>query len=178
MIRKILTPQVIIIAAFVFAAAIIRLLSYQFEWWNFTPIGAMALFSGAYFKDKKMAFIVPIAAMILSDVFIGFYNGIQVVYIAMCIVVLVGFLLQNRVSVASVIGGSLAASVIFFLVTNFALIYPATLYPHTVAGIIESYTAGLPFFKNTIMGDLIFSAVLFGGYELVKRNVGAVAKAA
>ncbi len=178
MIKKILTPQVIIIAAFVFAAAFIRLLSFQFEWWNFTPIGAMALFSGAYFKDKKMAFIVPIAAMILSDAFIGFYNGIQVVYITMCIVVLVGFLLENRISVASVIGGSLAASVIFFLVTNFALIYPATLYPHTVAGIIASYTAGLPFFKNTIMGDLIFSAVLFGGYELVKRNVPSFAKAA
>ncbi|MCY7410917.1 MAG: hypothetical protein LH473_11640 [Chitinophagales bacterium] len=177
MIKKILTTQVIIIAAFVFAAAIIRLLSFQFEWWNFTPIGAMALFSGAYFKDKKMAFIVPLTAMILSDAIIGFYNGIQVVYIAMCLVVLVGFLLQNRINIASVIGGSLAASVIFFLVTNFALIYPETLYPHTVAGIITSYTAGLPFFKNTIMGDLIFSAVLFGAYQLVKRNVGTVVNA-
>ena len=154
----------------ILAAAFSRLLTNYFRIWNFTPITAMALFSGALIRDKRFAFLIPLAAMIITDAFLGFYEGILAVYAALMLITLFGFLLQNRIKVVPVILASLGASCIFFLVTNFALIYPTMLYPHTWQGIIASYTAGIPFFKNAVIGDLIYSGILFGGYELVVKR--------
>lgn len=169
--KKNFSPQFLILAIMILAAAFSRLLTNKFEIWNFTPIIAMSLFSGAEIRDKRFAFLVPLIAMLITDVFLGFYTGILVTYSALMIITAFGFLLRNRVNVFSVILGSLGASVIFFLVTNFALLYPTTLYPHTLQGIMASYTAGIPFFKNALAGDLIYSGILFGSYELVLKKV-------
>jgi len=159
-------------------AAFSRLLTNAFHLWNFTPIVAMALFSGATIRDKKLAFLVPLVAMVITDAFLGFYDGIFVVYFTLLAITMFGFLLQNRIKPLTVIGGSLGSSVIFYLITNFALIYPTWLYPHTMDGIIKSYTMAIPFFRNAIVGDLIYSAILFGSYELIKRTILAPEKAA
>ena len=127
-----------IVTALILIAALMRLLTNYFSIWNFTPITAMALFSGAAMKDKRMAFLIPLAAMLITDAIIGFYSGVFVVYFALLLITLFGLILRNRIKVMPVILGSLGASVIFYLVTNFALFYPTWLYPHSITGIQDA----------------------------------------
>jgi hypothetical protein len=136
---------------------------------NFTPITAIALFGAAYL-DKRSAFIIPIIAMLVSDYFIGFHSGIAWVYGSFLAIACIGLLLRKRRTVPMILGASVAGSVLFFLVTNFGVwITPAGLYPHTQAGLIACYAAAIPFFRNTLGGDLFFVTVLFGLYALVER---------
>jgi hypothetical protein len=176
--KKLFSSPLVLIVCLVVVAAILRLLTNYLHIWNFTPIIAMALFSGATIRDKKLAFIVPMAAIILTDAILGFYQGIFVTYFALILVTAFGFLLQNRIKVVPVLLGSLGASLIFYLVTNFALIYPTTLYPHTLGGIIDSYTLAIPFFKTSIAGDLIYTCVLFGSYAVLRRTALVPSKVA
>lgn len=173
--KKIFTPQLLIITLLIVLAAFSRLLTNYFHVWNFTPICALALFSGALIRDRRLAFLVPLFAMLVTDVFLGFYQGIAVVYVALALITLSGFLLQNRIKVFTVILASLASSVIFFLVTNFGLFYPTSLYPHTWQGIIDSYVAGLLFYRennfSAVIGDLVYAGILFGSYELLLKNI-------
>ena len=151
---------------FIFAAVILRLVPHLP---NFAPIAAMALFGGTYL-NKKIALIVPVAAMLVSDYFIGFYNHwvIISVYGSFLVIGLIGLWLKNHKSVPNVIGASLFGSIIFFLVTNFAVwAVPLSMYPHTWQGLISCYIMGLPFFRNTLMGDLFYVAMMFGLYEIV-----------
>lgn len=151
----------------VLAAAASRLLPHPT---NVAPITALALFGGAYFERKWMAFAVPLFAMFLSDALIGFHESMAVVYLAFCVVVLFGFALRRYIHFASVLGASLAGSITFFLITNFALWLPYDLYPHTAEGVMQSYIAALPFFQNTLLGDLFYSALLFGGFAMAERH--------
>src|SRR6185503_2773463 len=112
--KKNFSPQFLIVTIMILVAAFSRLLTNEFQIWNFTPIIAMALFSGAEIRDKRFAFLIPLIAMLITDAFLGFYTGVLVVYSALMLITLFGFLLQNRVNVISVILGSLGASVIFF----------------------------------------------------------------
>jgi len=151
---------------FIIAAVILRLVPHLP---NFAPIAAMALFGGTYL-NKKFALIVPVAAMLVSDYFIGFYNHwvMASVYGSFLIIGLLGWWLKKNKSVANVIGASLFGSIIFFLVTNFAVwVVPGSMYPHAWQGLISCYIMGLPFFRNTLMGDLFYVAMMFGLYELV-----------
>ncbi len=156
-------------------AALSRLLPHPM---NFAPITAIALFGGAYL-DRRLAFIVPLLAMLISDAFIGFYSGFYWVYGAFIVIGFIGLWLRNKMDEPAgkkilFIGSSaLVSSVIFFLITNFAFLYPPTMYPHTFDGIIASYAAGIPFFRNTLAGDLIYTAMMFGVYELVTKYFGS-----
>ncbi|MEO5673228.1 MAG: DUF6580 family putative transport protein [Chitinophagales bacterium] len=175
--KKINSPEFILVCTMIVAAAFSRLLTNYFQLWNFTPVIAMALFSGAQIRDKRLAFMIPLTSMLITDAFLGFYEGILSVYAALMMITAFGFLLHNRIKFIPVLLATLGSSVIFFLVTNFALIYPSFLYPHTLQGIIASYTAGIPFFKNAVIGDLIYSGILFGSYELVFKKIRVPAKA-
>ncbi len=169
------------IAAIIVLAALSRFFPHPF---NFTPIAAIALFGGAYFANRWLAFILPMAAMLISDTMNelltghGFHSGMPVVYGSFALVTLLGIFALQKVSVLKVIGTALASSLIFFLITNFAFLYPEAPvadpllgnYPHNWTGIIASYKAGLPFLKNQILGDLFFSGVLFGGFYLLQRR--------
>src|SRR5690349_2707534 len=104
----------LIITIMILVAAFSRLLTNAFHIWNFTPITAIALFSGAEIRDKRFAFLIPLIAMILTDIFLGFYQGILVVYGALMFITWFGFLLQNRIKIIPVILASLGASFIFF----------------------------------------------------------------
>lgn len=162
------------------AAALARLLPH---WPNFTPVGALALFGGAYFLRRGAAFAVPLAAMLISDVVLGItrygsvlWHSQPVVYGSFVAIVLIGMLLRNRRTLFSVGGAfsvaraSVAASVLFFLTTNFAVWYGGEMYPHTAEGLVACYVAGIPFFWNTLAGDLFYSALLFGTFELAQRR--------
>lgn len=135
---------------------------------NFAPITAMALFGGTYL-NKKQAIILPILAMILSDFFIGFdsFPMRLSIYGSFLIIVLIGFWLKNRVNFKTLILSSIISSLLFFVVTNFAVWTFTSMYPKTIEGLIKSYFLAVPFFRNTILGDLFYNGAFFGGWRLL-----------
>ena len=143
--------------------------------WNFTAVGALAIFSGAQFTDKRLALAMPLAAMAISDLFIG--NGFDaVVYSGFIAMVVCGMLISKRQNISKFFLGNITGAVIFFLITNFALFYPVSMYPHNLAGIIASYVAGLPFLNNMLAGNLIYGTVLFGSFYLLQQRFPSLAK--
>jgi hypothetical protein len=152
--------------ALILCAALSRLLPHPV---NVAPITALALFGGVYL-DKKHTFIVPIAAMLIADYFLGFYDGIAWVYAGFILTGFVGLWLRTHRSVVATAGATLAGSVIFFLLSNFGTWLSGLVgYPRTAAGLLECYTAAIPFFRNSLAGDVAYVALLFGAYELGAR---------
>ncbi len=129
--------------------------------WNFTAVGGIAIFSAAYFTKKITAFGVVAIGMIISDLVIGFHNQMLAVYGAYFLMILVGFTLTLNSSRANRFLFTFAASVLFFLVTNFAVWNAGVLYPLTAEGLKQSYIMGEPFFRSQILSDLLVSFVLF-----------------
>jgi hypothetical protein len=174
--KDLLTPRFIVLSLLVIAAALTRALPYLIPHiWNFTAVGALAIFAGAQFSNRSLAFIMPLAAMAISDIFIG--NGFSLlVYCGFTAMVACGFLVRNKVNVTNVILASFISASVFYLITNFAFFYPATLYPHNISGILTSYAAGLPFFRNMLIGNMVFSAVLFSSFYLLSKRYPALAK--
>jgi len=167
-------PRAVLLLAIIFGAAALRLLPHPS---NFTPIGALALFAGAHFDDKRWAFIAPLAAIFLSDILIGFHSGMPIIYTAFAAIVCMGFLLKQKKTALRVTGASLAAATFFFVVSNFAVWAIDGLYPMTFQGLVTCYVAAIPFFANTLGGNLFYSAVLFGGFALAERKVPIFAPA-
>lgn len=134
---------------------------------NFTPIAAIALFGGVYLK-RRYTLLLPLGALIASDIVIGFDSPQSrlTVYGSFLLIGLIGLVVRKRKNVLTVLSGSLGGSVIFYLITNFTYFYAPTMYPHTVSGIVSSYYNALPFFRNTLVGDLFYAGLLFGLYEL------------
>lgn len=164
----------IAIAILVILAAFSRLLPHPA---NVSPIAAMALFGGAMFGKRILAFFVPFAAMFVSDLIIGFHDQMVGVYLAFGLTVLLGFLLQNNKSFVRVTLLSIIGSVVFFLVTNFQCWFNSTgFYSSDFGGLMTSYSAGLPFFRNTMAGDLFFNGVLFGGFYLMQQRFPKLAR--
>ena len=138
---------------------------------NFTPIGAMALFSGAYLGRRALAFVAPLGAMLLSDALLGFYSGFWITYLAIGLVVLIGWLALSRVSPLRVGAAAIASSITFFLVSNFGTWALSGMYPHSGAGLAACYIAAVPFFQNTLAGDLFYATLLFGGFRIAELLV-------
>ena len=148
-------------------AALSRLIPHPM---NFAPITAIALFSGTYL-NKKYAFIIPIIAMLLSDAVIGFHSSMVWVYGSFVIIALIGIWLKSHKRIGYVIGTTLASSIIFFVITNFG-VWTSGYYGHTLNGLTECYVMAIPFFRNSVAGDLFYVALMFGIYELVARFTG------
>lgn len=144
---------------------------------NLTPIAAMALFGGAHFADRRLAFAIPLAAMFLSDLVIGLHGLLPVVYASFALVVCIGFWLRSQTSALRVAGAALAGSVTFFIVTNFGVWAWGSLYPKTLDGLVAAYVAAIPFFRNTLIGDAAYTALLFGGFALLQRLAAASRRA-
>jgi len=155
----------------ILVAAVLRLVPHPP---NFTPIGAMALFSGAYLGRRGLAFAAPLGAMALSDAVLGFYSGFWITYVAVALIVVVGWLALSRVSVLRVGGAAIVSSVLFFLVSNFGTWSSSGMYPHTFAGLSACYVAAIPFFQNTIAGDLFYATLLFGGFRIAELLLPSV----
>jgi hypothetical protein len=163
-----MNARILALLAAILTAAALRLIPHPP---NFTPIGAMALFSGAYLGRKGLAFVAPLAAMLLSDAILGFHSGMPFVYASVALIVLIGSLVASRITAMTVVGAALASSVLFFIVTNFGTWLVSGMYPLTGAGLAACYIAAIPFFQNTAVGDLFYCAVLFGGFALLERAV-------
>jgi hypothetical protein len=159
------------VIAMILAAALSRLVPHPP---NLTSVAAMALFGGAYLADKRLAFLVPLGALFLSDLILGFYQHMEVVYASFALIVCIGLWLQERRTILRVAGAALAGSVVFFLVTNFGVWCLQSLYPHTLDGLIACYVAAIPFFRNTLLGDLLYTAILFGGFALLEVRFSAL----
>jgi len=183
-------PRFLILTALVLLAALVRLIDGA---QNFAPIGAIALFGGACFASRKAAFLVPLSAMLLSDVLLNLTRHSNLwseawkltafTYLAFVLVVSLGMLLRNRTrSVFAIAGGSLVGSLIFFVASNFGWWLTMGFHAPTFAGLTECYVQALPFFRNTIASDLFFNTVLFGCFALVESRIliskPAVAEAA
>jgi len=152
----------------ILAAASLRLVPHPP---NFSPIDAMALFSGAYLGRRWLAFAAPFLALLLSDAVLGFYQGMEFQYVSVALIVILGAIVLPRTSIPRVGAASLASSILFFVVSNFGTWVVSGIYPHTVAGLASCYVAAVPFFQNTVAGDLFYSALLFGGFAIAERLV-------
>ena len=160
--------QYLVVGALVVLAIITRLIPHPF---NFTAIGALALFSGSVITNKRLAFLVPVAAMLVTDAILGFHASMVPVYVCFVATVWIGMKMIRDINVLSVPAASITSSILFFLVTNLPFWYiDISLYPLTWQGTIESYTAALPFFGNQIAGDIFYSTVLFGVYSLLRQR--------
>lgn len=134
---------------------------------NFAPLGAIALFAGLYLP-RRWALVLPLAVLIMSDFFIGFYSWpiMLSVYAGFIITALIGLLTRKNIRFATVLGGTVLGSVLFYLLTNWAVWAFGTMYDHDLAGLMQSYALALPFFRNSLAGDIFYTAMLVGGYEL------------
>ncbi len=163
-----LKPRFLTLVGITLVAAAMRLLPHPP---NFTPIAAMALFGGAQYTSKRAAFVIPLAAMALSDVALGFgfHRLMPFVYGSFALIVCLGLWIRQRRSLLSIGAAALVGSVLFFVVTNFGVWLEGHLYPPTVEGLLACYVAAIPFFRNTLAGDAVYTIVLFGGFALAQK---------
>ena len=143
---------------------------------NVAPVAALAMFGGVYLP-KRYALMLPLGAMLVSDIVIGFYTPAVMasVYVSFVVSSLIGFWIRRHKNIGSTVAGSLLGSMVFFITTNGAVWLFGTWYPRTLTGLTDVYLAGIPFFRNTVLGDLGFVGIMFGAYELalyvVRRRV-------
>ncbi len=181
------TPRVILLVVFILAAAFSRLVPHLH---NFAPVAAVALFAATYLPSRRWSVLLPLIAMFLSDVVLyatkdvayrdQALSNMLFVYSAYSVIALLGQWLRPRVSAGRVVGAALAGSIVFFLITNFgawlALSQPLSatepaVYERTLGGLLNCYIAGVPFFRGTFFGDVVYTVALFGGFALLERRV-------
>ncbi len=178
----ILAPGPLVLAVMILLAALSRLLPHPP---NFSPVEAIALFGGAYFASRAWALLVPLAAMLVSDLvlagmlgssYAGYIGGISFwsVYACIALSTVLGFGLRGKVGGPRLLGYSLAGSLLFFVATNFGAWLASPFYPQTAAGLGAAYVAGIPFFQWTVLGTLAYAAILFGGFALLRRRMPAL----
>jgi hypothetical protein len=159
--------RISLLIAMIIATGAMRLVPHAS---NFTPILAIALLAGAHFRARLPAVLIPLLAMLASDCVLevrfgsGLHSLLPVVYGAIAMTVLGGRWLQDRIRPSAVAIAAVASSAMFFVTTNFAVWAAGDLYPLTLDGLLSCYWAAVPFFRNTLVGTLFYSAALFGGY--------------
>jgi hypothetical protein len=150
---------------------------------NVTPLAAVALFGGATIERRWAAFLVPLAALLLSDLLLqvtylagvqpnwGFYQGQWVVYACSALTVSLGFLIRRRRHLLAITLATVAASLVFFVVTNFAFWASGLMYPRNTAGLWLCYEMALPFFRNSLVGDIAYGLLMFGALALAEARI-------
>lgn len=176
----------LIIASLIFLAIICRIATNQLELWNFNALGASALFGGIVIRNKRLAYVLPLLTLFLTDLFFQLFTSIQGFYGAQMIFVYGAFLLITwigtqirKVNTLNIVLASVGTGVLFFLISNFGVWILSNMYPRTIQGLFACYAAAIPFFRNdlfgsfalnTILGNLFFTGVLFGAWALVKQT--------
>lgn len=159
----------------ILAAALSRMLPHPP---NMVPVTALALFGGVYL-DRKLTFVVPLAAMLITDWFIGFHSTALWVYASFMAIGVVGLWLRKHQGVLPVVGATFIGSILFFVITNFGVwLSPPYMYDQSLNGLVQCYVAGIPFFRNTLAGDLLYVGALFGLYEMGKKLIPSLSQAA
>jgi hypothetical protein len=138
---------------------------------NFSPLLAVSLFSGAFLLDKRIAYVVPLLAMFVSDLYLGFHELIPVVYLSLLLFVYLGTKLSDSLTLKKSLGFTFVSSLFFFLVTNFAVWLTSGIYPLNGTGLIACFTLALPFFQNSLLGDLTYAGILFGSMVYLDKSV-------
>jgi hypothetical protein len=164
-----------VLAGMVLAAAVSRLIPHPP---NFTPIAALALFGGANFASKRAAFLVSLAGLFLSDLVIGFYAITPVVYGGFGLITCLGFWLRRRQTVLRLAIATCGGATLFFALTNFGVWLMGGLYPKTWSGLADCFVAAIPFFRNMLLSDVLYSALLFGGFALAEKRWPVLAETA
>jgi hypothetical protein len=162
--------QILLVISFVALAVLSRLVSHQ---WNFTMMGAVALFAGAFLTRKLFAAATVILSLLISDYFIGFHNQMLVVYGSFLAMAFAGSFLNLSSSRLKVLSTSFIGSILFFVLTNLAVWLENSMYPQTLNGLVDCYVMGIPFFRNQFVSDLFFTSVFF---EVARATLPALKK--
>jgi hypothetical protein len=160
--------RAVLIFGMIAIAAALRLAPHP---WNFTPVGAIALFSGAMVRDRRIAFLFPVLVMFATDLTIGFNKLSPLVYASFLVSVAIGRVLNQRRNLLRIGGATFLGALQFFIITNFGVWAFLNSYPRHAAGLAACYLAGVPFFWNTLAGDAVYATLLFGGVALAERLV-------
>lgn len=169
-----------VLVAFILIAAFSRIIPHMP---NFSPLGAIGLFGAAHFQKKWQAFLIPIAATWLSDLFINnviyaqfypkftwLYEGFYWQYGSYGLITFAALFIFKEINTQKVLAGALTSSLIFFLITNLGCFPGSIIYPQNLNGLFTCYAAGIPFLKGTILSDLFFSGLLFGSFALLQQR--------
>ncbi len=168
--KKFDNHRLFIVFALIAVAIMFRLLPHP---QNFTPIAAIAIFSGALLGKKWYAFVVPMLIMLISDAFIGFHVTMWAVYLSFALVVLLGMTMAKSLRFKNVFATALVSAVVFFLITNFAC-WLQGWYGYTAQGLVNCYLAAIPFFRMELLSTMVYSVAFWGICELASRKVFAV----
>jgi hypothetical protein len=160
-----------VIVTLITLSAVLRIVPHP---WNLTPVGAMALFSGAMFRNRWIAFLLPLTSLFAGDVFVGFHKLMLIVYASFAISVAIGRWLRENRSLARIGGAVFLGAAQFFVITNFAMWALGGYYPKTAAGLATCFMAGVPFFWNTLGGDGLYAGILFGAFALAEKMLPAL----
>ncbi|HRI80343.1 MAG TPA: hypothetical protein PLR06_12490 [Cyclobacteriaceae bacterium] len=150
---------------------------------NVTPVGAIALFGGCYFKENWKAFLVPLTALALSDLVLNlvfyfdywtfYFSGVIWIYGSFALMVVMGRYIK-RVTALRVVLSGIAAALVHYIITDFGVWVEGILYPRTMSGLMQCYYAAIPYLRNMLVGNLVFCAVLFGAFEWMQRKYPAL----
>lgn len=160
--------RIIVVIALIALASLSRLLPHAP---NFTPILAMALFAGAKISNRLLSTALPVLAMLISDAFIGFHATLPFVYLGMIACVILGWSMQKKVTAAGTAGRSLVGAMNFFVISNLGVWLMNAMYPKTLAGLTQCFAMAIPFFHYTVLSTLLYSAVLFIGFEWAEKRL-------
>jgi len=159
--------RLMVLVGMILSAAASRLIPHPPD---FSPVAAMALFAGASFADKRAAFLVPLAGLLLSDLVLGFYEITPIVYAGFALIVCFGFWVRRKRTVARIAVAAASSAAVFFAVANFGVWAIEHQYPKTPAGLAECYVAAIPFFQNMLLSNLLYSGLLFGGLAVAENR--------
>ena len=168
-----MNARLITLVLIIFTIAMFRLLPHPP---NVSPVAAMALFGGACFSDKRVAFLVPFLALMLSDFILGLHDTMVYVYAGFALTVVIGFWIRKNMNFGRITVAVVGSSVLFFIISNLGAWFTSGLYPMTIDGLMQAYVAAIPFFQNSLLGNIVFTALLFGGFAVLQRNVPTLAE--
>ena len=170
--RNLYLLRFLVVALMIFAAAVLRILPHLL---NFTPIGAMAIFAGSLFRNRWVAFLLPLAALFAGDLFVGLYKLMFIVYASFALSVAIGRWVAQSRTFARIGVAVFLGALQFFVVTNFAMWALSDFYPKTSTGLATCFVNAIPYFWNTLAGDALYAAVLFGGFALAEEFLPQIA---
>lgn len=177
--NKVFTPRAIFVISAILIAAFSRFIPHPF---NFTAVGAMALFAGATLNNRWLSILVPVAALFITDIFFQFHPTMWATYGSMALITMIGWSISKRQNFVSITTASLISVFLFFVITNAAMwvvgfYSPISFYSLDAAGLADSLILGLPFLGNTIISQLLYTGVLFGAFHYVRVRKPALVRA-
>ncbi len=156
--NKTLKTEIAVAAALI---VIVLLSRFSSHLWNLTAVGGVALFAGSYFSKKNLAVGTVFLGLFISDLVLGFHNQMFAVYLSYAVIVGLGYFLHQNPSRLRIVGLAITGSVLFYIITNFAVWYSGLMYPVTAAGLLQSYMMGVPFFRAAVVADVVSAFLIF-----------------